>query len=62
MNVTRLLGMGLVLVGVLALAQGVGFSSQLTVYLGVTSIVIGLVIYVVGSFKEMKSRPKKVIM
>ena len=62
MNVPRLVGMALVLVGVLALAQGLGFSSQLSLYLGTISIVVGLVIYVVGSFREMKSRPKKVIM
>jgi hypothetical protein len=47
-NVARLVGMGLVLVEILALAQDVGFSSPLTLYLGVASIVVGLVIYVAG--------------
>ena len=59
MNVTRLVGMALLIVGIIVLAIGWGFSYQLGLYLGIVLIVVGFVTYVIGAFKEMKQNRKK---
>ena len=60
MNVTRLVGMALAIVGFIVAMICWGFSTPVRLlsglYLGITLFVIGLLVYAVGSFREAHTK------